>query len=285
VGAEAGALAGVDGVVEVLGAVAGRRHDDDAERGGVLDGGEVVGPVVDGQVAEGVGGVRRRARPRAHHLQQHDVARAEQVGGALDRARAAPAALGLVGDGADRRVRADAAHPAAVVAGHEHAEHVGAVVAALDVVLGAAVRERGAREILVGEAPGAFDVDDADSLPAPSWPRPCGRRADAVRRIVQVSLVGAQVVARRRRLGERDRRLDVGELDQVVLAQPVREVVCVARVVDVEVAADVGAGASGTAPGQPVRRLARDRRERRLAECAAQAPVVPLDPPAGDRDA
>ena len=124
VGAEAGAGAGVDGIVEVLGAVAGRLDDDHAAAGGVLDRGQVVGPVAHREVAVLAVALLLRARAGALHLDEQDVAGPQHVRGAGERAGAAAALLGLVGDRAHRGVGADAVDPALVVDAEQHPEHV-----------------------------------------------------------------------------------------------------------------------------------------------------------------
>src|SRR5690606_19247656 len=92
-GRELGGFAIVERGVEVFAAVAGSFHDHHAAADGVADGGPVVGPPFDGDVAALVGasGVVE-SRSGAVQFDQQEVAGAECVGGRADRRSGSAAA-------------------------------------------------------------------------------------------------------------------------------------------------------------------------------------------------
>ena len=191
--------------------IAGGLHDEQAERGGVHDGGEVVGPPLDRDVVT--------AGADALELEQDDVARAElrpvlgqEVRGGADGVGGVDRAGDLIlrqsrhprRDAPHVGVGADALDAERVVVAVKDPEDRGAVIALANAIHGIAARQPAAPEqILVGEPPLALDVDDLHAVTLAAAARPRIARVDAVRCGVEIALLGRQIRRARRRPRER----------------------------------------------------------------------------------
>jgi hypothetical protein len=156
----------VDRIVEVLGAVARRLDDNHALVAGVPDGGPIVLPPLDRDVAPLIVTLLKVVtRTGPVQLDQDDVSGAQQIGGVADGFRRA-----LSGsedrDGARVRVGRDARHAEAVLVAAEDADDRRAVIAPVErrALRAADDAALDLLQVFVVEPPRAFDIDDADAV-------------------------------------------------------------------------------------------------------------------------
>ena len=180
----------VKGVVQILSAVASSLDHQDALRAGIQDGGKIVGPPFDGDVALLVAtGLEVESRPCAVDFQQDDVARREPVRGLAYRSGRAVADEG---DGRQARVGRDAQDASDVVVAADLAHHGRAVV---PVAVIASVEQATCihEQIFMAEIPAPLEIDQA--LPVAATPRlgPGEAGIDATGRDFQIALARIEV--------------------------------------------------------------------------------------------